>query len=153
MQQWSDLNNMQLIFFWLQISVRLDWIFTDQIQLCSSFNPSSGFAQSPLIQVIDFASLLHFLSHSHLILFSYFTFSHFTIWISLYIYLSDYHVGSNNLENNHYNCRLNCKFLTNPFTGRPSTVNSVQKLIPVLTAWARLIQRIPWNPSVAEWTR
>ena len=148
MQQWSDLNNMQLIFCWLQISVRLDWILTDQIQLCSSFNPSSEFSQSPLIQEIDFASLLHFLSfYSDLLTHT------FTTWISLYIYLSDYPVGSNNLENKSLQQSAEIQILINPFTGRPSTVNSVQKLIPVLTDWARLIQRIPWNPSVAEWTR
>ena len=77
----------------------------------------------------------------------------FTTWISLYIYLSDYPVGSNNLENRSLQQSADIQILINPFTGRPSTVNSVQKLIPVLTDWARLIQRIPRNPSVAEWTR
>ena len=101
-----------------------------------------------LIQEIDFASLLHFLS------FFSDLFTHtFTTWISLYIYLSDYPVGSNNLENKSLQQSTEIQISKNLLTGRPSTVNSVQKLIPVLTDWARLIQRIPWNPSVTEWTR
>ena len=116
---------------------------------------------APLILHQDSLNLLlskYFLSHpcstcSHFFSHTYLIPCFFTTWISLYIYLLDYQVGSNNLKNKSLQQSAELQDLTNPFTGRPSTVNSVQKLIPVLTDWARLIQRIPWNPSVAEWTR
>ena len=95
----------------------------------------------------------HPCSTSYLFFSDLHTHTFFTTWISLYIYLSVYSVGSNNLENNSLQQSAEIQILINLLTGRPSTINSVQKLIPVLTDWARLIQRISWSPSVAEWTR
>ena len=98
------------------------------------------------------------------------TYSHTSSQLKhLYIYLLDYQVGSNNLSYNYYYSRLEiiniCK-LENPFTGLLYSVNSVQKIIPVLTDWAWLIQRTPWQsfdyrensvstefPEMTEWAR
>ena len=155
MQQWNDLNNMQLIFCWLQISVRLDWILTDQIQLCSSFNP-----QSPLIQEIDFASLLHFLSH--------FSDAHTPTLLQLeYLYIYTFQIIQSaqiTWKTNHYNSRLRYKIKSfywptqhgklcakiNSCVNRLSSVNtensvksfshrvnSVSTEFPVRTEWAR----------------
>ena len=125
-----------LSFADLQISVLIDWILIDQILLCISFrtsNPSSGFAHSPLIQVYAFASLFHFF---HTLIYIYSQFEH------LYIYLSDYQVGSS------IKLQINKSLYWPTLHGKLCS-----KIIPALTDWARLIQRIPWNPSIAGWTR
>ena len=170
MQQWNDLNNVQLIFCWLQISVMHDWILTDQILLCISFEYLILHQDSLIFRLFSSYQVFSF-KYSH-------TTTHpFTTWTTLYIYLSNYQVGSNNLANNHYNSRLEIikhqtrKSLywptlhgelcseTNSCVNRLSSVkdansvksfnhrvNLVSTKFPVMTEWARW--KLPFGDRV-----